>query len=534
MVSTQKVLVLALAATAVVFQGCDDDSAPKNNHRHNNNNGRAPTQQRDNHGGLSSFNRRRRNNGNQNNRQNNDPLDGNQQNNRHDQHQDRNQNDQGKGGNGDGKNGKGKDGNNGEGKGKDGQGKGKGNDELPPPPPRAASSSAILKEIKEKFESRLKFNYSSKQNGGTFGDIHIAKITCQDGARDIVVKIPSKLEEHCVDPELKKYIQEESEKDAANLEIVRGSPYFPQIYATIKSPDGFTSTIMESLDKDLAKIHESLLDMPTVANRFHWAMQLLQGLKVLHDKGFIHKDLKPANVMLSGPVAAQDTELRLIDLGSLCSVTSSGEDACLPGALGGTTPFFAPAEYFEPRTWGMLSAANKKKYDVWAAGLIVLKLFGLVDPGRDIFGERIPDVYENYVPHVGQNGIFHFENLATDDALDHFEICTNSFVRDLLKRMLSDKVEDRATIDEAIQLLKIAMDNNAAVRNMPAVTPVLTEQRKGPKCLQSCYDGNCLAQCHVKSGFEVGRVSKVQNDQCVEPPKPVQPYVQEKHHFQEL
>lgn len=50
------------------------------------------------------------------------------------------------------------------------------------------------------------------------------------------------------------------------------------------------------------------------------AYQLLNGLKALHNFGYIHRDLKPGNIILT-----ENGELKLCDFGSAVKCTSGQE-----------------------------------------------------------------------------------------------------------------------------------------------------------------------------------------------------------------
>ena len=388
---------------------------------------------------------------------------------------------------------------------------------------RPPSSEKVLQEIQNKFDSRLQFSQAKAADAGSFGDIHRVQVKCQDGAKDLIVKVVNNLEK-LPHAESVKDCQEESARDAGNLAIVRGSPYFPQIYASVKGSDGFTTAIMESLHGDLDKFQSSIQSADE-AQRYAWAMQFLQGIKVLHDKGFLHKDIKPGNVMLSGPADQQDSEVRLIDLGSMCNVKEGASDRCGLDGLHGVTTSFCPPEFFtphgHPRHWNDSSAANMKKVDVWAAGIVLSIFFSRSDP----FVGQPP---AQFVKQVEDN-IWHFQNLDQDLALSYFMIPYDSLVRKLFKSMFATSVDSRASIDDAIKLLTDVIDKKRIKVSMP----VLTEERKGPKCLKSCHDDQCFEKCHVKIPAEVGRVAPVQDDQCVKPAGDFLPGVKE-NHFQEL
>jgi eukaryotic-like serine/threonine-protein kinase len=81
-----------------------------------------------------------------------------------------------------------------------------------------------------------------------------------------------------------------------------------------------------------------------------WAVDLLGGLAVIHKNGFIHRDVKPANIMVIGPAPAPrvspvDTSAKLLDFGAAKLA------ADVKPSTGTKRTFVGTREYAPPEQW---------------------------------------------------------------------------------------------------------------------------------------------------------------------------------------
>lgn len=139
-------------------------------------------------------------------------------------------------------------------------------------------------------------------------------------------------------------------------------PNIISVYDFIVDNDGYVAIVMElaangSLS-DLLSTMRFRLHEGVVRRYFHDA---LKGLAFLHDRGVIHCDLKPGNLVLCG------STLKLCDFGlsKQCLPNATG---CISANLTGTPRYMSPELYCE----------EKPKYsvasDIWALGCTILEL----------------------------------------------------------------------------------------------------------------------------------------------------------------
>jgi serine/threonine protein kinase len=117
----------------------------------------------------------------------------------------------------------------------------------------------------------------------------------------------------------------------------------------------------ETLEKKIASKKLTPEEIKSIARK------ILSGLDYLHDKGFIHRDLKPGNIM----IGFKTQQVKLIDLGLAYS------EGYVDSLLVAGTP-----KYMAPEMSGSKSTFNKTT-DIYSFGLILLEMFTKsVDPKK--------------------------------------------------------------------------------------------------------------------------------------------------------
>ncbi|WP_439693053.1 protein kinase domain-containing protein [Curtobacterium sp. SP.BCo] len=137
------------------------------------------------------------------------------------------------------------------------------------------------------------------------------------------------------------------------------SPALVTLYdAALDDLDGDSYLVMELVPgSDLAtRLREGSLDRATTA---HVGAQVADGLAAVHEQGIVHRDVKPANVLLE----ADGSHVKLADFG--IALLRDAARVTGTGTVIGTAAYIAPEQ--------VLGQGITGKVDVYALGLVLLE-----------------------------------------------------------------------------------------------------------------------------------------------------------------
>ena len=127
--------------------------------------------------------------------------------------------------------------------------------------------------------------------------------------------------------------------------------------------DGIPFLSMEYVDgEDLSTLLRRIGRLPTV-KAIEITRKICAGLQAAHDKGVIHRDLKPQNIMLN-----KKGEVMILDFG----LAAIADQLAGPEVRNGTPAYMAPEQ--------LKGTEVTAKSDIYALGLVLYELFSGVRP----------------------------------------------------------------------------------------------------------------------------------------------------------
>jgi len=142
------------------------------------------------------------------------------------------------------------------------------------------------------------------------------------------------------------------------------------------TPDGRPYIVSDLLEgRELHALLENQKPLPVkLATRI--AVQICRALEAAHDKGVIHRDLKPPNIFLTGPVDAPDVKVLDFGLSKVLEVGDATETKT--GVVMGTPSYMSPEQ--------AKGAKADHRTDIYGAGAVLYACL----TGRPPFEEESP------------------------------------------------------------------------------------------------------------------------------------------------
>jgi serine/threonine-protein kinase len=188
---------------------------------------------------------------------------------------------------------------------------------------------------------------------GGMGRVYEARHT-RIGAKRFAVKMLHP--EFARQPEVLSRFQREAEAAAA----IR-SPYVVDVYDVDRTLDGRPFMVGELLEgKELAEYLFEVGKMPA-GPAVHIVRQICKALSAAHEKGVVHRDMKPENVFLTGDPASPIA--KVIDFGISKHGDKPGTALTKTGMIMGTPSYMAPEQARGERV--------DHRADIYAAGAIL-------------------------------------------------------------------------------------------------------------------------------------------------------------------
>lgn len=141
------------------------------------------------------------------------------------------------------------------------------------------------------------------------------------------------------------------------LSVGCSHPNIVDVYEYRLNPEGYPEILMEYIDG--RSLEDFLAEKPSLRIRKKVFQELLDAVGYLHNRGIIHNDLKPSNILIS----CSGNHVKLIDLGI------ADDDAHFDIKTPGFTDGYAAPELLEKRKTDVRS-------DIYSLGVIMKELFG--------------------------------------------------------------------------------------------------------------------------------------------------------------
>ena len=168
-------------------------------------------------------------------------------------------------------------------------------------------------------------------------------------------------------------------------------------------------------------------------------MQVFVGLEALHNKGFIHRDVKPGNIMVSWDTAS------LLDFGIACKIGFKPKD------VAGTANYMAPEQAFPFIVDGL-----DHRVDIYAAGLVLYHAFTGTNPmAGSTLQETINNQLSRPLPRITRTDFRARFDIDEKDDLSAQVDAAHTLLESIIHQTTAKLPEDRiASVAELMPLME--------------------------------------------------------------------------------
>ena len=219
-----------------------------------------------------------------------------------------------------------------------------------------------------------------KIGGGGMGVVYRAEDTKLK--RTVALKfLPSEL---TLDPEAKRRFVNEAQTASA---LQHNN--ICTVHDIDTTPDGEMFIVMDLYEGETLKARISNRRL-SIGDCIETAVQIAQGLSKAHEKGIIHRDVKPANVLMTTDGVAKIVDFGLAKLKGQSQLTKTG-----------TTP--GTAAYMSPEQ--VMGEEVDHRTDIWSLGIVLYEMATNQPPFKSEFQEGVVYgiVHQNHTPMKSLN-----------------------------------------------------------------------------------------------------------------------------------
>ena len=192
-------------------------------------------------------------------------------------------------------------------------------------------------------------------------------------------------------------------------------------------------------------------------NQIAWT--LINALNIMHTKGFIHRDIKSDNIMVSFLLKGKLIDAAIIDFGISIQQNSFNDKRCSKG--------YKPPEYLDEKI------AKDNKVDIWGFGVVMLEVI----LKENIFKDCDKDIKEFEAAIVRLNGIKSKVDTKDFNLMEVIEKCLNINPE---KRPTSREIMSHDVFSE-MSIIRFADFDESFLENVPYERNIDTDFDETPQ-----------------------------------------------------